>query len=159
MPDPTLSQLTLSLSGSTALSGGLTLDGATAGGLRYREPEDDGDTPPAAPATARVPARNWRLSGDRALAQGWKARAADNVQAIRLAQAITSEGRHATPEEQEALSRFTGFGASELAQSLFRRPGEAFRPGWEDLGVDRRGRLAHPQLRCRSSQWRAPDRT
>ena len=48
MPDPTLSQLTLSLSGSTALSGGLTLDGATAGGLRYREPEDDGDdTPPA----------------------------------------------------------------------------------------------------------------
>jgi len=137
MPDPTLSQLTLSLSGSTALSGGLTLDGATAGGLRYREPEDDGDDmPPAAPTAARVPARNWRLSGDRALAQGWKARAADNVQAIRLAQAITGEGRHATPEEQEALSRFTGFGASELAQSLFRRPGEAFRSGWEDFGTE-----------------------
>ena len=34
------------------------------------------------------------------------------------------------------LSRFTGFGASELAQSLFRRPGEAFRPGWEDLGTE-----------------------
>jgi len=47
-----------------------------------------------------------------------------------------SRARTATPEEQEALSRFTGFGASELAQSLFRRPGEAFRPGWEDLGTE-----------------------
>jgi len=137
MPDTPTSQLTLSLLDSTALSGGLTLDGATAGGLRYREPEDDGDdTPPAAPAAVRVPARNWRLSGDRALAHGWKARAADNVQAIRLAHAIAAEDRHATPEEQEALSRFTGFGASELANALFRRPGEAFRPGWEDLGTE-----------------------
>jgi len=137
MPDPTFSQLTLSLFDSTALSGGgLTLDGAVSGGLRFREPEDDDpdDTPPA-PAAARVPPRNWRLSGDRALAHGWKARAADNVQAIRLAQAIADEGRHATAEEQEALSRFTGFGASELANTLFRRPGEAFRPGWEDLGT------------------------
>ena len=136
MPDPTSSQLTLSLFDTTALSGGgLTLDGVMSGGLRFREPEDDDpdDTPPA-PAAARVPPRNWRLAGERALAHGWKARAAHNVQAIRLAQAIAGEDRHATPEEQEALSRFTGFGASELANTLFRRPGEAFRPGWEDLG-------------------------
>jgi len=136
MPDTpkTTPQLTLSLFDSTALSGGLTLD-VPMEGLRYREPEgDDDDTPPAAPAAARVPARNWRLSGDRTLAHGWKARAADNVAAIRLAHAITGEDRNATAEEQEVLSRFAGFGASELAQSLFRRPGEAFRPGWEDLG-------------------------
>jgi len=136
---PHTSQLTLSLFDSTALSGGLTLDGCMGGGgLLHREPEgDDGDdTPPAAPAAARVPARNWRLSGDRALAHGWKARAADNVQAIRLAHAIAAEDRHATPDEQGALSRFTGFGASELANALFRRPGEAFRPGWEDLGTE-----------------------
>ncbi len=133
---PATSQLTLSLFDSTALSGGLTLD-APMGGLRYREPEgDDDDTPPAAPAAARVPPRNWRLSGDRTLAHGWKARAADNVAAIRLADAIAGEDRHATADEQEVLSRFTGFGASELAQSLFRRPGEAFRPGWEDLGTE-----------------------
>ncbi len=136
MPDTPTSQLTLSLLDSTALSGGLTLD-APMGGLRFREPEDDGDdTPPAAPAAVRVPARNWRLSGDRALAHGWKARAADNVAAIRLAHAIAAEDRNATPDEQEALSRFTGFGASELANALFRRPGEAFRPGWEDLGTE-----------------------
>jgi len=133
---PDTSQFTLSLFDNTALSGGLTLN-APMEGLRYREPEgDDDDTPPAAPAAARIPARNWRLSGDRALAHGWKARAVDNVAAIRLAHAITGEDRHATADEQEVLSRFTGFGASELAQSLFRRPGEAFRPGWEDLGTE-----------------------
>mgnify|MGYP000633211777 CR=1 FL=1 len=133
---PATSQLTLSLFDSTALSGGLTLD-APMGGLRYREPEgDDPDDTPPAPAAARIPARNWRLTGDRTLAHGWKARAADNVAAIRLAHAIAGEDRHATAEEQQVLSRFVGFGASELAQSLFRRPGEAFRPGWEDLGAE-----------------------
>ena len=131
-------QLTLSLFDSTALSGGLTLDGPI-GGLRYREPDTD-DTDPAAipqtPEPARIPAHNWRLSGDRALAQGWKARAIDNLAAIRLAQAISRDDRNATPEEQEVLCRFTGFGASDLANSLFRRPGEPFRPGWEDLGTE-----------------------
>jgi len=136
-PSQQTSQLTLSLFDSTALSGGLTLDGAMGGGLRYREPEgDDADDAPSAPAPERIPARNWRLSGDRALARGWKARAADNLQAIRLALAITREGRHATADEQEVLSRFVGFGASELANAVFRRPGEAFRSGWEDLGTE-----------------------
>ena len=38
-------------------------------------------------------------------------------------------------EEQEKLIRFTGFGASELANGMFRRPGEVeFREGWDDLG-------------------------
>jgi len=136
MPSTPTPQLTLSLFDSTALSGGLTLDGPI-GGLRYRKPEGDGtEDAPHVPETARIPARNWRLTGDRALAHGWKARAVDNVAAIRLAHAITADDRNATAEEQEVLSRFTGFGASELAQSLFRRPGEAFRPGWEDLGTE-----------------------
>ena len=126
------SQLTLSLFDSTALSGGLTLD-ATSSGLRFREPEFE-EEPAAAPEPERVPARNWRLVGDRDLARGWKARAADNLTALRLAGEITREGRHATPEEQDVLSRFIGYGASELANGLFRNPGEAFRPGWEDLG-------------------------
>jgi len=132
-PPPATSQLTLSLFDSTALSGGLTLDAAQ-GGMRFREPEFEDDDAPAAPAPERVPARNWRLLGDRALARGWKARAADNLAAIRLAQVLTREDRHATSEEQKVLSRFVGFGASELANTLFRRPGEMFRPGWEDLG-------------------------
>ena len=139
MPGMPTSQLTLSLFDTTALSGGLTLD-AVGSGLRYREPatEDADDAPPAslAPEPARVPARNWRPSGERALARGWRARAADNLAAIRLADVLTREDRHATAEEQEVLSRFVGFGASELANTLFRRPGEAFRPGWEAMGTE-----------------------
>jgi len=131
-PASATSQLTLSLFDSTALSGGLTLD-ATSSGLRFREPEFE-EEPAAAPEPERVPARNWRLVGDRGLARGWKARAANNLAALRLAGEITRKGRHATSEEQDVMSRFIGYGASELANGLFRNPGEAFRTGWEDLG-------------------------
>ncbi|WP_423753610.1 lactate dehydrogenase, partial [Agrobacterium tumefaciens] len=40
-------------------------------------------------------------------------------------------------EEQETLIRFTGFGASDLANGVFRRPGELeFRKGWDEIGSD-----------------------
>src|SRR5208283_3793182 len=65
---------------------------------------------------------------------GWKARAADNLASMRLALQIEEEKRNATQEEQEILCRFTGFGASELANALFRRAGETFAAGWEDIG-------------------------
>ena len=74
----------------------------------------------------------YRLAGERGLATSWRGAAA-NLQAIRLLQAIEQEGRAASAEEQEHLARFTGFGASELADALFRRPGEEFRPGWAEL--------------------------
>jgi len=123
-----MSQLTLSLFDTTALSG-LTL-GASAG-PRFRE--NPVEAAPE-PELERVPAHTFRLSGERALARGWKARAADNLAAIRLMQEIEKEDRHATPAEQDQLARFVGFGAGELANTLFRRQDEAFRPGWEDLG-------------------------
>ena len=50
--------------------------------------------------------------------------------------AIEAEGRHARPDEQEQLARFTGFGATDLADKLFRRAGEGFVPTWEDLGLE-----------------------
>jgi len=123
-----MSQLTLSLFDTTALSG-LTLGAST--GPRFRE--DPVEAAPV-PKPERVPAHTFRLLGERALARGWKARAADNLAAIRLMQEIEAEGRHATPAEQDQLARFVGFGASELANTLFRRRDEAFRPGWDDLG-------------------------
>ena len=79
-------------------------------------------------------AGDFRLEGDRALAKGWKRRAADNIAAIRLLLAIEQAGRVALPEEQQRLIRFTGFGASALATALFPRPGEPYRAGWETLG-------------------------
>ncbi len=77
------------------------------------------------------------LDSDRGLAKGWKQRAVDNLDAIRLAAEIEAEDRPATPDEQSRLVRFTGFGASDLANAVFRRPGEtAFRDGWDEIGAE-----------------------
>ncbi len=122
------SLLQFSLFDSTALSA--PIGGETP--LRDRMPVPE--VPTSAPLTKAPLARNYRLTGDRALAPTWKGRAADNLAAIRLLREIEAADRAATPDEQEQLSRFTGFGASELANTLFRRPGEAFRPGWEEMG-------------------------
>ncbi len=69
----------------------------------------------------------------RQLAPSWKARAADNLAAIRLAHEITSEQRAATFEEFDLLSRYVGFGATDLAQNLFPLPGATVRPAWDEL--------------------------
>ncbi|MBZ9990907.1 N-6 DNA methylase [Mesorhizobium sp. BH1-1-5] len=80
---------------------------------------------------------NFVLETDRGLAKGWKIRAQDNLGAIRLAAEIETADRQATPEEQARLIRFTGFGASELANAMFRRPGQdGFRAGWEKMGAE-----------------------
>ena len=71
------------------------------------------------------------------MAKGWKARARANLDAIALAAAIAADDRPATSEEQARLIRFTGFGASDLANAVFARPGEeGFRKGWEELGEE-----------------------
>jgi hypothetical protein len=53
-----------------------------------------------APAKAAIPAQDYRLAGDRKLAESWKARAADNLAAIRLTTLIEAEGRHARPDSR-----------------------------------------------------------
>ncbi|WP_294541600.1 N-6 DNA methylase [uncultured Rhodoblastus sp.] len=94
--------------------------------------DDDEESPPSFPL---IPAIDFRLTGDRKLAQAWKARATDNIAAIRLLRQIEGEARNATPEEQDRLALFTSFGASDLANNLFRRsPDETFPKGWETLG-------------------------
>lgn len=138
---------TLDLFGTTGLSSGLGL-GVSA--LTSHFDEDPDDLPPSASAVTlpEVPSvrsagissdacgENFHLAGDRTLASTWKVRARDNIAAIRLADEIESEGRSATVEEQARLIRFTGFGASELANGIFRRPGETtFHKGWEKTGA------------------------
>jgi hypothetical protein len=83
-----------------------------------------------------VSAQDYRLAGDRRLAESWKGRVEDNLAAIRRMTAIEAEGRHANAEEQERLAKFTAFGAVDLADKLFRRAGEGFAPAWEDLGLE-----------------------
>ena len=87
--------------------------------------------------TARPPveaAIDFSLSAGRTLASSWKERARDNVEAIRLLNLLDREGRSASPAEQQAISRFIGFGASELANNMFARRGKEYREGWEELG-------------------------
>ncbi len=72
---------------------------------------------------------------DRGLAASWKERARFNVAAILSANELEKLDIPATREQQKRLIRFTGFGAGELANGIFRRPGEVdFRDGWDDLG-------------------------
>jgi len=97
--------------------------------------EADDDTPsPAADPAPR--GGNFQLAADRGLAPGWPARARDNIAAITLSKTLERSGRAPTPEEQARLLRFIGFGATELAQSCFRRPGEEdFRPRRQEIGA------------------------
>lgn len=139
---------TLDLFGNTSLSSGFGLGvGAFAEAPANDDTHDDEPPPAPSPAAslpvgARPPrvvasggGTNFRLVGDRGLARGWKARARDNIAAIRLAGEIEAEQRSATTDEQARLIRFTGFGASDLANGAFRRPGAAgFDRGWQEIG-------------------------
>jgi len=71
------------------------------------------DTHPEIPMSER---RNYRITDDDLGAGGQKAKYKDNVEAIRTLQTIESENRFATPEEQEILSRYVGWGG--LAQAF-----------------------------------------
>ncbi|MDQ0513420.1 lactate dehydrogenase [Ancylobacter amanitiformis] len=140
---------TLNLFGNTALSSGLSLGVTAFAGDFETDPGDD-DPDPTTPAPALASSEpiarakppsergvNFHLDGDRGLARSWKERARDNIAAIRLAAGIEGDARPATWAEQEKLIRFTGFGATDLANGVFRRPGEAtFRAGWEEIGAE-----------------------
>lgn len=140
----------LDLFGSSALSSGLGLGVTAFGGYDpVAANDDDPDPTPPSPALALAvdaAARSSRRrqgaqanfyldDADRGLAASWKERARMNVAAILTASEIERNDVPVTREHQARLIRFTGFGASDLANGMFRRPGESeFRDGWEDLG-------------------------
>ena len=95
--------------------------------MNFKAEEDEALDAPISTQPS-LPAQDYRLVGDRRLAESWKGRAEDNLAAIRLITAIEAEGRHASPEEQARLAKFATFGAVDLADKLFRRAGEAFAP-------------------------------
>jgi len=139
---------TFDMFGTTLLSSGIGLGvTAFAGDFETGPQDDDPDPTPTAPAAALRPAARTRIEGQRAnfffeggeardLARSWKERAKINVAVILSANELEKHGIPATREQQKRLVRFTGFGAGELANGMFRRPGEAeFREGWDDLGA------------------------
>ncbi len=136
---------TIDLFGNTALSSGFDL--GVPGFAAECGTDIDIDPPPSTPALAapvrkepksKAPIRtkvDFRLQGSRGLGKSWRDRARDNIAAILLANEIERQGLPARPDQQARLIKFTGFGASELANGIFRRPGEeAFRKDWEELG-------------------------
>ncbi|QND44455.1 DEAD/DEAH box helicase family protein (plasmid) [Rhizobium lusitanum] len=136
---------TIDLFGNTALASGFDL-GVSGFAADFGSDLDD-DPPPSTPAPAvpvlKIPEAkpqmrakvDFRLEGSRGLAKSWRDRARDNIAAILLANEIERHGLAARPDQQAKLIRFTGFGASDLANGIFRRPGEeGFRKGWEELG-------------------------
>ena len=60
--------------------------------------------------TASQPRRNYRITDEELGVGGAKTKFRNNVEAIRTLKAIESEDRLATPEEQEILSRYVGWG-------------------------------------------------
>jgi hypothetical protein len=133
MPDA--SQFTLGLFDNTALGWSVESPKAAQQGSPSDEDENEGDEQgPAVSATSSI-AANFYLDSKRSLARGWPARARDNIAAIRLSKELESTGRAPTCEEQAALIRFVGFGATDLAQNCFPLPGgTGFREGWAEIG-------------------------
>ncbi|QSY97963.1 DEAD/DEAH box helicase family protein (plasmid) [Rhizobium bangladeshense] len=135
---------TLDLFGNTALSSGFEIAGSTFpstsdGGVAIAEPAMPTPASPVAGPKPAEPVRrkvDFRLDGSRGLAKTWRERARDNIAAILVANEIERSGLPARPDQQARLIRFTGFGASDLANDIFRRPGaDGFRAGWEELGA------------------------
>ncbi|OUQ34861.1 N-domain protein, SNF2 family [Faecalibacterium sp. An121] len=56
------------------------------------------------------PARNFRITDEHLGEGGPKQKFARNIEAIRILQTLENENRNATPEEQEILSRYVGWG-------------------------------------------------
>lgn len=142
-------RFTLDMFGSSTLSSGPGLGVTAFGGFAANDDDPDPTSPapaPAQPAISPAPKPAVRRQGDRAnfyfeegedrgLAASWKERARLNVAAILTANEMERNNVPVTREQQKRLARFTGFGASELANHMFRRPGEVdFRKGWDELG-------------------------
>ena len=145
-------QFTLPFLDTTSLGGGFGLYGGppTAKSSDNAQPNFGLDGAEAldapVPIQPSLPVQDYRLVGDRRLAESWKGRAEDNLAAIQLMADIEAGGRHA-PDEQELLAKFTAFSAVDLADKLFRRAGgEGFAPAWEDVGLELEQLLSREDL-------------
>jgi len=89
---------------------------------------------------------NYRITeADKLGSGGSSTKARDNIKAIKVLKAIQKENRPATAEEQALLVKYVGWGASELANSIFpqkkwshetRSYEENFKKGWASMGAE-----------------------
>jgi N12 class adenine-specific DNA methylase len=97
-------------------------------------------------AARELKGTNYRITPADAIGTGgWKTRARQNIEAIKIVKALTAEGRPATREEQAKLVKYVGWGASELANGMFENYGR-FKPEWETLGKELAGLLTDEEM-------------
>jgi hypothetical protein len=72
-------------------------------------------------------------------ARGPKQKARDNLEAVRIVKRLAAEDRFATPEEQEAIARYVGWGG---LKNVFPDQGGAFGKGFEDVGAELKSLLS-----------------
>lgn len=91
--------------------------------------------------------RNYRIQPGELKREGsWKATAQRNVEIVELAKKITAEGRQATPEERAQLVKYTGWGASEIANGIFpNQYGQYKDASWRELGERLKGALTEEE--------------
>lgn len=78
---------------------------------------------------------NYRIQpGELTRTGSWKATAEQNVRIVELVKQIMAEGRQATAEEKALLTKFTGWGASEIANGIFPDQYGRYKDGWQALG-------------------------
>ncbi|MBF0456208.1 MAG: N-6 DNA methylase [Magnetococcales bacterium] len=92
------------------------------------------------------------LPGSLDEARGWKTKAKDNIEAIRLVKRIEAEGRLATSEEQAVLAKYVGWGG---VKGVFQNLQGQFGKGYESLGAELKDLLTESEYKTaeRSSQY------
>ena len=77
---------------------------------------------------------HWINPADLVREGSWRNQAKTNLDIIEIVKKLEAENRQATPEEQKLLAKYTGWGASEVANKMFpgyAHGGEIF-PNWAD---------------------------
>lgn len=86
--------------------------------------------------TGKPASLNYRIKPGEIKREGsWRATAERNVAIVELVKKIEAEGRKATPEELAQMTKFTGWGASEIANGIFPdQYGRYKNADWQGLG-------------------------
>jgi N12 class adenine-specific DNA methylase len=111
-------------------------DGEGAGSERPAESRDRDGAGAGDRADQRERVSNYRIAqGELTRAGSWRATAERNIGIVELVKKIQAEGRAATAEERAQLVKFTGWGASEIANGVFPdRYGRFKNAEWQALG-------------------------
>lgn len=126
-------------------------------GVRDEGQDRGGDRAGAGDRGDRQPASDYRYQpGDLTRDRSWRGVAERNVEAVELVKKLEAEDRRPTAEESALLARFTGWGASEIANGIFPDPRTGqFKPEWRELGERLRAALNDEEYAAarRSTQY------